>query len=216
MADAVEVTLPGGESLGECGVVALALSVGVSKSEQACVGLTDGQCRRRETHVSIGDVIRATKSVHSRLGDRLRKVIVAKETRAEDTNGGDSVVVLHLVRLSATTAETSSHDARAVHIETVRSADDPIDGFVHPLSSGLAVAAISARCARSDGDETVRGDIGQEVLGRGAVVAAGSVAPDEDRHWVLGSFAFSWGIDGVPGEGVVRGERYWSIGPTRE
>ena len=100
-----------------------------------------------KTHVSVGNVIGSAESVHGRLGDRLRKVVVAKETRAEDTNGGDSVVVLHLVRLSATTAETSSHNARAVHVETVRAADDPIDGFVHPLSSGLAVAALSTRCA---------------------------------------------------------------------
>lgn len=145
MADAVEVALPGGEGLWKCGVVALALLRVVSTSEQACVELIYGQCRRRETYVSVGNVVGAAESIHGRLGDLGCKVVVAKQTRAEDTDGRDGGVVLHLVRLSATTAETSSHDARAVDVETVRSADDPFDSLVHPFRSGRT--AVAARCA---------------------------------------------------------------------
>lgn len=115
-----------------------------------------------ETYVTIGNIVRTAESVHGRLGDLGSKLVVAKKARAENTNRGDSGVVLHLVRLSTTTAEASSHDARAVDVETICAADDPFDSFVHPLSSGRA--AVAARCARRDGNEAVRGDLSQEVL----------------------------------------------------
>lgn len=134
----------------------------ISTGEQASVESIDEQCRRGETDVTIGNVVGTTQSIHGRLSDLGRKLIVAKKTRAEDTNGRDGGVVLHLVRFGTTTAETSSHDARAVHIKTVRSANNPFDSFIHPFSSGRA--AVTARCARRDGDETVRGDLSQEVL----------------------------------------------------
>ena len=117
----------------------------ISTIEQVCVEPIDGQCRRGETYVTIGNVVGTAESIHSRLGDLGRKLVVAKQTRAEDTDGRDGGVVLHLVRLGATTAETSSHDARAIHVETVRSADDPFDSLIHPFGGGGT--AVAARCA---------------------------------------------------------------------
>jgi hypothetical protein len=105
----------------------------------------DGKGKREETYVTIGNVVGAAESVHGRLGDFRCKLVVAKKTRAEDTNGGDGRVVLHLVRFGTTTAETSSHDARAIHVETVRSADDPFDSLIHPFGGGGT--AVAARCA---------------------------------------------------------------------
>ena len=134
------------------------------------------ECKHGKTYVAMCNVIGAAESIQDWLGELRRKLVVAKQARVEDANGGDGVVVLHLISFGAATAVACSHDARAVHVQAVRTANDPLDSFGHPVNSGRTTT--TTRSTRRDSDETVRGDLGQEVLGRRAVVATCSIAPD--------------------------------------
>jgi hypothetical protein len=155
------------------------------------------------TYILMSNITRPTKSENNRLRELRRKLIVAKKTRVEDANRRNSIVVLHLVRFSTATAVPSRKDTRAVDVQAIGAADDPFDGFSHPINSGRATAAAGG--SRGDGNESIRGDLGQEVLRGRAVVAAGAVTPDQHWHW--GVWPRGRGIDGVPCQSVVRGER---------
>jgi hypothetical protein len=134
------------------------------------------------------------KSEHDRLGNLRRKIVVAKQTRVENSDRRDGVVVLHLVRFGAATTVACRHDARAVDVQAVRSTDDPFYRFGHPVCSRRSAAA--TRLSRRDCNKTVRGELGQEVLRGRAIVATGSVTPNEHWHW--GIWTCGRRVDGVP------------------
>lgn len=172
----------------------------------------DFSLRRVKTYIAVSDIIRAAEREHDRLRDSRGELVVVEKTRVEDSNGRDSIIVLHLIRFSAATAVASSHDARSIDIQAIGTRNSPFDGFGHPFDSRRAT--IPTGSSGRDGNEAVRRNLSKEVLRRRAIIAAGAVAPDEDGHravWRRGRC-----IDGVPRKSLVRCERHWTVWPGTE
>lgn len=156
----------------------------------------------RGTHVLVRNITRSTHDEQDRLLPGACSAEVAKKTRADDADGLDTAVrdVIHGLRAAA--GETSRHDLGGVYVRICALSSvlrDPINRLLHGLRVGLASAV---GCALGDGKEAVTGNLLQKRLVGFALVAAGSVAPDE--HWHLGgASALGWVVDGVVAKRVL-------------
>lgn len=167
---------------------------------------------QRKTYVLICDVVGSTERVHNGLRDLRGKLIIAQKAGVEDADRRNSVIILHLISLGAAAAKARGHDAGSVDIQSISTGNCPFDSLHHPLDRGRA--AIATRRTRGDGNEAIRGDLGEEVLGRCPIVATSTVSPDEHRHgafWICGR-----SVDRMARESLVSGERHRAVGPVRE
>jgi hypothetical protein len=189
-----DVALPDGHAgchvlvvtLGLVGVLAFLASIGVGCGEK--------------THVLVRNIAAAAHDEQHRLLPRARGGVVGQQARADDTDGVDAAVPNVVHGLGSTAGEAGSHDLARVDVGVVALAgvgSHPVDGGLHGLRVGAATALGPAF---GDGQEAVAGDLLQEGLVGQALVAAGAVAPDEDRHFG-GAGRLGRVVDGVVTEG---------------